>query len=58
MVKIEEIDMKKDMEYKETMRKIFSLKAVHLMKDNFEKSVEVHNELRFNIDEQQYEIKI
>ena len=28
------------------------------MKDNFEKSVEVHNELRLNANEQQYDIKM
>ena len=27
------------------------------MEDNYEKSFEVHNELRLNIDEQQYDIK-
>ena len=38
VVKIEE----KDMEYKKNVLK----KAVHFMKDSFEKSVKVHNELR------------
>ena len=42
------------MEYK---KKCFK-KAVHFMKDSFEKFVEVHNELRFNVDEQQYDIRI
>ena len=28
-------------------------KIVHLMKHNYEKSIEVHNEVRVNVDEQQ-----
>ena len=45
VVKMEDLIMKKDMEYKETIKKQHK-KAVHLMKDNYEKSIEVHNELR------------
>ena len=55
VVNIEELIMKKDMEYKETMRKTFK-KAVHLMKYNYEKSIEVHNDLRLNVDKQQSDI--
>ena len=54
VVKMEERVIKKDMEYKETMRK----KAIHPMKDHYKKSVEMHNEPRLKVDEQQYDIKI
>ena len=52
---MEELIMKKDMEYKETMIKTFTnkQKTVHLMKHSYEKSIEVHNELRLNVHEQQ-----
>ena len=50
--------MKNDMEYKLTIReRKKTLKTVHLMKDNYKKSIEVHNGLRLNVDEQQYDIK-
>ena len=52
---MEELVMKKDMEYKETMRKTSksTKSTVHLMKHNFEDSIEVHNEPWLNVDEQQ-----
>ena len=54
---MEELIMKNDMEYRLTMREKNVLKKIHLRKDNYEKSIEVHNELRLNVDEQQYDIK-
>ena len=58
VVKMKELIMKNDMEYKLTIiRRKNTLKTVHLMKDNYEKSIEVHNKLMLNVDEQQYDIK-
>ena len=34
-------------------KKHLQRKIVHLMKHNYKKSIEVHNELRVNVDEQQ-----
>ena len=34
-----------------------TLKTVHLMKDNYEKTIGSHNKLRLNVDEQKYDIK-
>ena len=49
---MEELMMKKDMEGNN--EKTFTQKTtVHLMKHNQKKSIEVHNELRLNVDEQQ-----
>ena len=39
VVKMEELIMKKDIEYKETMKKTKTLKTVHLMKDYYEKFI-------------------
>ena len=46
VVKMEELIMKNDMEYKETMRKTFKKKTIDLMKHNYEKSIAGQNELR------------
>ena len=52
VVKMEELIMKNDMEYKETMRKILN-KTVHILKFIYEKSIDVYNEPRLNVDAQQ-----
>ena len=57
VVKMEELIVNNDMEYKLTMREEKTIITVHIMKDNYEKSIEVHNELWLNVDEQQYDIK-
>ena len=56
VVEMEELSMMNDMENKDKIRKNTN-QAVHLMKDNYEKSIEVHNEPRRNFDEQQDYIK-
>ena len=53
VVKMEELIIKKDMEYRETIRKPVQKKPVHLMKHSYEKSIESHNEHRLNVHEQQ-----
>ena len=44
------------MENKEILRKIMK-KSVHSMKVNYEKAIEVNNEYKLNVDEQQDNIK-
>ena len=50
--------MKKEMENRETLRKRENKQKVfHNMKVNYENAIEVNNELKLNVDDQQDDIK-
>ena len=56
VVEKEELIMKKVMDNKEIMRKNMTI-PVHSLKVIYEKAIEVNNELKLNVDEQQDDIK-
>ena len=58
VVEKEEIIMKKDMDNKEIMRERKNMTiTVHSLKVFYEKAIEVNNELKLNVDEQEDDIK-